>query len=87
MRIATINIDDHIQSPQINCTQYYIVEYKPSFQENWLRLLPNPMDSPFTINNLLDDTEYNLRISRVCCDGNQSPAAISTFDTTLTSPE
>lgn len=87
MRDITFNIDDHVQSPQTTCTQYYVVEYKPTYQENWLRLLPNPMDSPFEIRNLLDDTVYDISVSRVCCDGNQSPASTSTFDTTLTSPE
>lgn len=58
------------------CKQGYIVEYKLSAEETWIRQTPNTLYTPVVIENLLDDVDYDVRIARICCDG-----TISDWDT------
>jgi hypothetical protein len=79
MRKATIPIEDIAD----NCSEGYIVEYKISTEPDYTRLLPDPFVSPVLIQNLQDDTEYNVRIKRKCCNGDVSAWTTITIDTTL----
>lgn len=80
-RRATIEITDH--ESVADCFQYYTVDYKPDFESNYTRLAPNPIDDTIQLDNLLDDTVYDVRVNRVCCDNQISEAYVGTIDTTI----
>lgn len=61
------------------CTQYYRVEYKKDFEQQY-KTLPNQFASPIVIEGLDESTNYNIRITRVCCNGQESN--IATVDIT-----
>jgi hypothetical protein len=81
-RQASIPITDHVTSPQTTCTQYYITRYRVVGAPAYTTLVPNAFDTPIVIPNLLDNTQYDYEITRVCCDGLESMAATGVFDTT-----
>jgi len=77
-----IPISDH----DTNCSIYYLVEYKLSTDTgynsfNWATA------PPIKINNVIDDSTYDVRITRFCCDGSQSAPLVLSIDTTTNSPQ
>lgn len=83
-RKVTIPITDHENEGV--CSINYTVAYKRSGDINWTSetfFIP-----PFVFNNLEDDTAYDFRITRNCCDGLISAPLTLTINTTiLTAPE
>lgn len=77
------NVSIPITDDGDQCNNGYIVEYKLQGVMEYTVLYPQQFVSPITINGLLDDSVYDLRIMRVCCDGTTSDWAETTFDTTL----
>jgi hypothetical protein len=75
----TIPITDH--ETEGVCSIYYRTEYKLT-TEGGYHLLPDVYTPPVVINNLVDDTEYDVRITRFCCDGSQSVPLELTVNTT-----
>lgn len=75
-RTVTIPITD---TP--DCLAYYLVEYRLageagySFSEQYFT-------NPIVVDNLLDDTEYEFRITRYCCNGIASTPVEFTINTT-----
>lgn len=65
------------------CHTGYIVNYKLTGEVSYTRLFPDPTASPFIISGLLDDSEYDLQVYRMCCDGQTSLATTTTFTTNL----
>ena len=73
----TIPITDHDST----CSTSYTVSYKLEGETLWTTqpyFIP-----PFELNNLLDDSLYNISITRHCCDGVQSPALELSVNTTI----
>lgn len=72
MTTATIEIADHISSPAI-CSLYYMLDYRLSGEDAWQSVFPNPIpaegENTVQIDGLQDDSTYECRIKRVCCDG------------------
>lgn len=81
-RKITIPITDHND----HCSTSYTVGYKMSGETYWTEqpfVVP-----PFELSNLLDDTLYNIRITRHCCDGiTSSPLDLNVNTTLLDAPE
>jgi len=73
---ATINIKD-----AGDCTNYYIVQYKKDFETQFTTMNPNPTAPPFNILPLDAGTTYNVRITRMCCNGQASPIETTNFTT------
>lgn len=76
-RKITIPITDH----NSHCSTGYTVGYKLEGETLWIErpyFIP-----PFKISNLLDDTLYNIRITRTCCDGITSAPLELSIDTTI----
>ena len=63
------------------CTNFYLVEYKKSFETVYTTLTPNPTSSPFQILGLDVCQEYNVRITRRCCNGQNSNIETTSFTT------
>ncbi len=82
MRTASIPITDHDTGSPMICTNYYTVEYKPTGTSGWFTVSPNPIESPVLIEGLMDDISYDLRVTRMCCNGAISTPTITTFTTT-----
>lgn len=79
MRKVTIPVDDN----EDVCNTGYLVEYRIDGVEEWTQLFPNPLSSPIIIENLEDDTLYNIRVMRQCCNGTVSAWTEFNVDTTL----
>lgn len=62
------------------CTQYYKVEIKKDTDTQYTTL-QNQLTSPIVVEGLLESTNYNLRITRVCCNGQMSNIAVRDFTT------
>lgn len=81
-RKITIPLTDH----DTTCSTSYTVSYKLEGETLWTSqpyFIP-----PFELNNLLDDSLYNIKITRHCCDGIQSaPLELSIDTTILDAPE
>lgn len=75
----TIPITDHNTSGV--CTQYYQVEYRISGEAGY-SFSQTMLTSPVVLDNMLNDTVYEFRITRVCCNNVSSTPAIFTIDTT-----
>jgi hypothetical protein len=56
------------------CTSYYQVQIKKDFETQWATL-PNQFASPILIQDLDPSTNYNIRVRRFCCNGQQSNLA------------
>lgn len=82
MRTLTIIIDDD----DIVCSQGYQVQYKLAADVNYIDWLPNPIASPIVITGLSDDVAYNVKVTRLCCDGTISDPTIIDVTTTVNSP-
>lgn len=63
------------------CTQYYIVQYKKNFETVYTTVTPNPTASPISIIGLEAGTDYDVRITRRCCNGQNSTIAETSFTT------
>lgn len=59
------------------CTQYYRVEYKKDFETQYQVVSPNPVSSPVIIEGLDACTTYNFRVTRRCCNGQDSSIALA----------
>lgn len=79
MRQASITITDDGDV----CNIGYVVEYKLSTDVEYTQLYPNPLASPIVIQNLEDDVVYNVRIGRLCCNGDTSDWSTVDVDTTI----
>lgn len=64
------------------CTAYYIVEYRMNGEDGY-SFMQQMFDSPFVLDNLLDDTIYDFRITRYCCNEISSPPYSFQVNTTL----
>lgn len=65
------------------CTSYYAIRIKRIDAINWSVLL-NQFSSPIIIDNLEEDVEYNIEITRYCCEGtNSAPVTINILTTQL----
>jgi hypothetical protein len=58
-----------------DCTQSYRVEYKRASETQYQVLSPSPSVSPIVIGGLDACTTYNFRITRRCCNGQESVIA------------
>lgn len=89
-RYLKIPITDHGTS----CSNGYYVRYKPSASMNWISLQglqqvqgeiisPSPLTIEYSlyISPLSDSTQYDIEVTRECCDGT---AGIPTTDTYTT---
>lgn len=78
----TIPITDHDD----NCTTYYLVEYKLSSDSAYTSF--QWFNDQIVIGNVLDASEYDVRITRYCCNGATSaPLILLNIDTTTDSPQ
>ena len=70
------------------CTKSYYVEVKKASSDSYqIALAPVQYSSPIVVENLDDDTAYNIRITRTCCDGSvASPVIINVTTTQLGEP-
>ena len=82
MRTLTIPITDDSSE----CSQGYEVQYKLAVSVDWTDWLPDTLSSPIVITGLEDDTAYNVRYRRNCCDGTTSNWVQIDVTTTITSP-
>lgn len=73
---ATINVTTNEE-----CTNYFIVQYKKDFEAQYTTMQPNPTAPPFQILPLDAATNYNVRITRMCCNGQASQIATTNFTT------
>jgi len=55
-----------------DCTNAMIVDYKKSTETQWTRLDPAPIGDTIVLNNLSDNTTYNIRGVKQCCNGQYS---------------
>lgn len=65
------NITIPVTNHSTECTNHYIVEYRRDGLMDYTRLYPDPTIDTIVI-GVSEHGLYNIRISRVCCDGNQS---------------
>lgn len=77
-----IPITDHGST----CTSYYLVEWKLSTDTGY-NTMNWAVEPPIIINNVLDASTYNVRITRFCCDGSQSVPLTLNVDTSSNSPQ
>lgn len=70
------------------CTNFYLVEYKKDFETVYTTLVPNPVPNPVTPTTAtfqilgLDNCQlYNVRITRKCCNQQNSSIATTSFTT------
>ena len=80
MRTPTIPIYDYID----HCAEGFVVEYKLTGATDYTRVFPDPITTPIVLTNLQDDSDYDVRIKRKCCDALQSSWTSIVVDTTLT---
>jgi hypothetical protein len=77
----TIPLIDHAD----NCTGYYLVEYKLTGESGYTSF--TSFTDQVVINNLADDSTYDVRITRNCCNGIASAPLVLTVDTETVSPQ
>lgn len=82
MRTLTIIIDDNDSV----CSQGYQVQYKLTTDVDYTDWTPDPITAPIVITGLDDDTNYNVRVRRLCCDGTISDWTLLDVNTTPNSP-
>lgn len=78
---ATITITDHAGE----CTAYYYVRYKANGDANWT-VMENQLTDTIVIENLADETTYDIEVTRICCNQGSSLAVADQFTTGATSP-
>jgi len=79
-RNVSIPITDHNDGD--SCTTQYNLRLRLTSTDAWQALAPQ-YDSPIVLDNLNDDVEYQLGVTRVCCDANPSAETFITFTTTV----
>lgn len=79
MRKVTIPVTDDGSE----CNQGYIAEYKLTADSEYTRQFPDPITAPIVIVGLNDDAEYDIRITRKCCNGSFSSLTEIVVDTTI----
>lgn len=79
-RRITIPIANH--GEEGICTWEYLVEYKIEGAAGYT-FSQMMYDSPIVLDNLLDDTLYDLRITRYCCNSVSSAPYTFQFNTTF----
>lgn len=84
---TTLYITDDKYNDSGVCTQSYYLEKKKASDTAY-----TPMDiqytSPLVIEGLDDDTAYNIRITRRCCNGvNSTSQVVTVITTALSAPE
>lgn len=82
--MAVKKIVQEIADDSTECTQYYLVEYK-LISETAYNVF-TAFESPITTPVVLDNSEYNLRITRYCCNGGISAPLELVVDTSALSP-
>ena len=65
------------------CNTGYVAEYKLTSDSEYTRLFPDPTGTPILFTNMLDDSEYDIRVYRKCCNGNLSASTTTVVDTTI----
>lgn len=76
----TIPLTDH----EDNCTGYYLVEYKITGEVGYNTI--TTYTDQVTINNVADDSIYDVRVTRHCCNGGISAPLLLSIDTSTLSP-
>jgi len=79
----TIYIVDSEFNNGTTCTMKYNKAYKKSADPDYIDA-GEQLSSPIIIDGVDDDTSYDIRITRTCCDGVVSPPSVTTVLTTLT---
>lgn len=79
---ATYQIEDDKFNDGTTCTSFYGLRIRKTSIGNWIEL-PNQYASPIVISNLDEGIEYQVEITRHCCDNSVSDPAYDTFTTTL----
>lgn len=64
-----------------DCQAYILVEYKLTGETGY-SFSQQYFTNPAVIDNLADDTSYDFRVTRYCCNGVASTPVTFTFDTT-----
>lgn len=64
-----------------DCIQYYVVEYKTTGEVGYT-FNQQYFTQPIVLENLADDTSYDIRITPYCCDGTVGTPTTTTFGTT-----
>lgn len=82
--MAVKKIVQEISDDSTECTQYYKVEYKLTSETAYNMFIA--FSSPITTPVVLDNSEYNLRITRYCCNGGISAPLELVVDTSALSP-
>lgn len=79
-----IPITDHADQ----CSLYYLVEWKLTTASgyNQEKQFLTETENNIIIDDVLDNTEYDVRITRYCCNGGISAPLVLLVDTTTTSP-
>lgn len=80
-KTITVPLTDH----DANCTTSYLVEWKLSTDANYVN--NTQFSSQIVIENVLDNSMYDVRITRNCCNGGTSAPLILSVDTTSNSPQ
>lgn len=80
-RNIIIPITDHDDA----CTLYYLVQYKLTTETSYTTF--QWFDDQIEINNLADDSTYDVIITRYCCTGTTSTPTTIEVDTTVVSPQ
>lgn len=78
-RKITIPITDHNDTDI--CTVQYFVRYRLTGTDGWTSNVQ--LTQPIVITNLEDDLEYEVVITRQCCDGVESLPLEMTINTTI----
>lgn len=80
-KTITIPIPNHDD----NCTVYYFVEYKLNSDVNYnsFQWYTDRVEIP----NVADNSVYDVKITRYCCNGGTSAPLVLSIDTTTTSPQ
>lgn len=82
--MAVKKIVQEIADDSTECTQYYKVEYKLTSETAYNMFIA--FSSPITTPIVLDNSEYDLRITRYCCNGGISAPLELVVDTSALSP-
>lgn len=82
--MAVKKIVQEIADDSTECTQYYKVEYKLTSETAYNMFIA--FSSPITTPIVSDNSEYNLRITRYCCNGGISAPLELVVDTSALSP-
>lgn len=84
LRTLNIVITDH-NAPGV-CTQGYLVQKKATGDPGFT-LVNTQYDSPIVITGLAENTQYEISIQRICCDGSSQAAQIIEYNTLPLSDE